>query len=334
MEVVDVPEPGPAARGQVVVRPEAIGICGSDFHYFHGDLGSVGDERALPAHPGPRVLRDRRGRRARVPAVARRRSARRRLARDRLRKLPRLPARARQRLRAHRPDRHPPRRRAPGAALDPGLASVPGDGHRRPAVGLHRADVDRGAHGGARARRGRRARARTRRGPDRAGRRDRRPRPRRVGADGRPHRGEARARERVRRRPRSPRARRRSRRPRARMGRRRAAGGRRRGDRARRSRCAPRSPPSRRRAACSSSASRPTTCRCPSAPCRSASSTCSASAPAARRTSPRPPSSSRAGGDAVEPLISHEYSLEEAPAAIAFAIANPAEAMKVLVHTG
>ena len=42
----------------------------------------------------------------------------------------------------------------------------------------------------------------------------------------------------------------------------------------------------------------------------------------------------RAPRDAVEPLISHEYSLEEAPAAIAFAIANPAEAMKVLVHTG
>ena len=53
MEVVDVPEPGPPAPGQVVVRPEAIGICGSDFHYFHGDLGSVGDERALPAYPGP-----------------------------------------------------------------------------------------------------------------------------------------------------------------------------------------------------------------------------------------------------------------------------------------
>jgi L-iditol 2-dehydrogenase len=36
----------------------------------------------------------------------------------------------------------------------------------------------------------------------------------------------------------------------------------------------------------------------------------------------------------VEPLISHEYGLEEAPAAIAFAIANPGEAMKVLVHAG
>ena len=37
---------------------------------------------------------------------------------------------------------------------------------------------------------------------------------------------------------------------------------------------------------------------------------------------------------AVEPLISHEYALEDAPAAIAFAIANPSEAMKVLVHAG
>jgi threonine dehydrogenase-like Zn-dependent dehydrogenase len=38
--------------------------------------------------------------------------------------------------------------------------------------------------------------------------------------------------------------------------------------------------------------------------------------------------------DWVEPLITHEYALEEAPAAIAFAIDNPAEAMKVLVHAG
>jgi threonine dehydrogenase-like Zn-dependent dehydrogenase len=36
--------------------------------------------------------------------------------------------------------------------------------------------------------------------------------------------------------------------------------------------------------------------------------------------------------DAVERLITHEYALEDAPAAIAFAIDNPEEAMKVLVH--
>ena len=44
MEVVDVPDPGPAAAGCVVVRPEAVGICGSDFHYFHGNLGTATDD--------------------------------------------------------------------------------------------------------------------------------------------------------------------------------------------------------------------------------------------------------------------------------------------------
>jgi L-gulonate 5-dehydrogenase len=52
MEVVDVPEPGPAPSGFVVVRPETIGICGSDFHYFHGDLGSVGDDQLYPRIQG------------------------------------------------------------------------------------------------------------------------------------------------------------------------------------------------------------------------------------------------------------------------------------------
>ena len=37
---------------------------------------------------------------------------------------------------------------------------------------------------------------------------------------------------------------------------------------------------------------------------------------------------------AVEPLISHEFELAEAPAAIAYAIEHPAEVMKALVHTG
>jgi threonine dehydrogenase-like Zn-dependent dehydrogenase len=52
MEVVDVPEPGPAEPGCVVVRPEAIGICGSDFHYFHGDLGSLTDDELYPRIQG------------------------------------------------------------------------------------------------------------------------------------------------------------------------------------------------------------------------------------------------------------------------------------------
>ena len=36
----------------VVVRPEAIGLCGSDFHYFHGDLGSVSDDELYPRIQG------------------------------------------------------------------------------------------------------------------------------------------------------------------------------------------------------------------------------------------------------------------------------------------
>lgn len=43
MEVVDVPEPDGAGAGELVVRPEAVGLCGSDFHYFHGDIGLTDD---------------------------------------------------------------------------------------------------------------------------------------------------------------------------------------------------------------------------------------------------------------------------------------------------
>jgi threonine dehydrogenase-like Zn-dependent dehydrogenase len=39
MEVVDVPDAGEPGPGEVLVRPEAVGLCGSDFHYFLGDLG-------------------------------------------------------------------------------------------------------------------------------------------------------------------------------------------------------------------------------------------------------------------------------------------------------
>ena len=71
--------PGP---GELLVRPEAVGLCGSDFHYFHGHLPGG----ALPARPGPRVLRDRRGRRGRLPARDRGRPADRRMAAVRVRR--------------------------------------------------------------------------------------------------------------------------------------------------------------------------------------------------------------------------------------------------------
>jgi len=39
MELRDVPEPGEPAADEVIVRPEAVGLCGSDFHYLLGELG-------------------------------------------------------------------------------------------------------------------------------------------------------------------------------------------------------------------------------------------------------------------------------------------------------
>ena len=33
------PEPGEPGPGEVIVRPQAVGICGSDFHYLMGELG-------------------------------------------------------------------------------------------------------------------------------------------------------------------------------------------------------------------------------------------------------------------------------------------------------
>jgi threonine dehydrogenase-like Zn-dependent dehydrogenase len=36
--------------------------------------------------------------------------------------------------------------------------------------------------------------------------------------------------------------------------------------------------------------------------------------------------------DAIAPLLTHEFSLAEAPEAIAFAIEHPAEVMKAVVH--
>jgi threonine dehydrogenase-like Zn-dependent dehydrogenase len=50
MEIADVPDPGEPGVGEVLVRPEAVGLCGSDFHYFLGDLGD-----AIGAELYPRV---------------------------------------------------------------------------------------------------------------------------------------------------------------------------------------------------------------------------------------------------------------------------------------
>jgi len=47
MEVVDVPASAGPGRGEVLVRPEAVGLCGSDFHYFLGDIGTFDDPSVL-----------------------------------------------------------------------------------------------------------------------------------------------------------------------------------------------------------------------------------------------------------------------------------------------
>ena len=43
MEVADVREPDAAGVGELLIRPETVGLCGSDFHYFHGDIGLTDD---------------------------------------------------------------------------------------------------------------------------------------------------------------------------------------------------------------------------------------------------------------------------------------------------
>jgi L-gulonate 5-dehydrogenase len=47
MEVVGVEEPGAPGPGEVLVAPEAVGLCGSDFHYFLGDIGTIDDPSTL-----------------------------------------------------------------------------------------------------------------------------------------------------------------------------------------------------------------------------------------------------------------------------------------------
>lgn len=49
MEVLDVPEPPPPGPGEVIVHPDAVGICGSDFHFFTGELQIFEDS------PYPRI---------------------------------------------------------------------------------------------------------------------------------------------------------------------------------------------------------------------------------------------------------------------------------------
>jgi threonine dehydrogenase-like Zn-dependent dehydrogenase len=47
MVIEDVSGPGRARAGHVIVRPERVGICGSDFHLFSGDVGAISGGRGF-----------------------------------------------------------------------------------------------------------------------------------------------------------------------------------------------------------------------------------------------------------------------------------------------
>jgi threonine dehydrogenase-like Zn-dependent dehydrogenase len=55
MALLDVPEPGAPGPGEVVVAPEAVGICGSDFHFFAGELSDAAGGSQFPRIQGHEV---------------------------------------------------------------------------------------------------------------------------------------------------------------------------------------------------------------------------------------------------------------------------------------
>jgi L-gulonate 5-dehydrogenase len=55
MRVRDVPEPDEPGEGEVIVRPAAVGICGSDFHFFEGRLSEHAGGSGFPRIQGHEV---------------------------------------------------------------------------------------------------------------------------------------------------------------------------------------------------------------------------------------------------------------------------------------
>lgn len=58
MELADVEAPREAAPGQVIVRPQAVGICGSDFHFFLGELGEMNRFPRIQGHEVAAVVEE------------------------------------------------------------------------------------------------------------------------------------------------------------------------------------------------------------------------------------------------------------------------------------
>jgi threonine dehydrogenase-like Zn-dependent dehydrogenase len=52
MVVLDRPEPAAPGPGELVIRPEAVGICGSDYHFFGGELSRAAGGGQFPRVQG------------------------------------------------------------------------------------------------------------------------------------------------------------------------------------------------------------------------------------------------------------------------------------------
>jgi threonine dehydrogenase-like Zn-dependent dehydrogenase len=55
MSVLDRPEPGEPGPGQVLVHPEAVGLCGSDYHFFTGEMSDAAGGSQFPRVLGHEV---------------------------------------------------------------------------------------------------------------------------------------------------------------------------------------------------------------------------------------------------------------------------------------
>jgi threonine dehydrogenase-like Zn-dependent dehydrogenase len=55
MRMVDRPEPSGPGSGEVLVAPEAVGICGSDYHFFSGHLSEEAGGNQFPRVQGHEV---------------------------------------------------------------------------------------------------------------------------------------------------------------------------------------------------------------------------------------------------------------------------------------
>ncbi len=55
MAVLERPEPAEPGPGEVVVTPEAVGICGSDYHFFLGELSPEAGGSQFPRVQGHEI---------------------------------------------------------------------------------------------------------------------------------------------------------------------------------------------------------------------------------------------------------------------------------------